>query len=69
MRGLSQTENETLAMDPPLGTGTGLPMGMKSSSSIDWGAEHGPITRTRWPHSRNCPASLLIWTDTPPGTA
>ena len=46
MRGWSQTEKETRAMEPPLGTGTGLPMGMKSSSSIVWGAEHGAITRT-----------------------
>ena len=46
--------------DPPLGTGTGLPMGMKSGSSTLDGAEHGAIILTVCPHRRNWTARLFM---------
>ena len=58
--GLSQTDRDTRAIDPPLGIGTGRPIGMKSSSVIRCGAEQGAMTRTVWPTLLNSVARLLI---------
>jgi len=47
-------------MEPPLGTGTGRPMGTKSSSVMRSGDEHGAIIFTECPHFLNCAESMVI---------
>ena len=67
MRGRSQTDTETLAIDPPLGTGTTLPIGMKSSSETRRGLEQGAMIRAVCPQRLNCLARCSTWPLTPPG--
>ena len=64
--GLSQIESDTRAMDPPLGTGTGLPIGMKLGFSTASGSEQGAMMRTVWSWLSNSAARLLMWSVTPP---
>ena len=65
----NQMDSDILAIDPPLGTGTARPIGMKSGSSIPSGAVQGATTRTSCPRRLNSPPRALIWSFTPPWTA
>ena len=56
------------ATAPPLGTGTGLPIGMNPGSSFrSREFASGPTTVTEWPFARSSRARLLTWSLTPPG--
>ena len=60
IRGLSHIESDTRATDPPLGMGTGLPIGTKPSSSILSGSEQGATMRTSWSQARSCAPRLAM---------
>ena len=68
MRGRSQRDREILAMEPPLGTGTALPIGMKLLSDM-LPVEHGAMIRTSWPQLANWPDRPTMCSFTPPLTA
>ena len=66
--GSSHTENVMRATAPPLGTGTGLPMGMNPGSSLrSLEFASGPTTVTACPFARSSRARLFTWSFTPPG--
>lgn len=69
IRGRSHTENDTRAMDPLLGIGTGLPIGTKLSASTRWESEQGAIICVECPQDSSWDDSSSMWLFTPLGTA
>ena len=67
--GRSHTDSEIRAMDPLLGIGTGLPIGMKLASSTLASSDQGAIIDTWCPDFLNCSDKLLMWVLTPPSEA
>ena len=69
IRGFSHIDSETRATEPPLGMGTGLPIGTKPSSSTASTSEQGATIRTSWSQERSCAPRRAMWSFTPPLTA